>query len=139
MINEHDTKIIKEILNTSTVFCLIKGTKEEPKCKFSKALVNLLNENNVTFNFFNVLSVKEMGLYENFKLYSNYPTFPQVFVNGEFIGGLDIIKEEFENGVFMERYNILQKKNVWKFRLLFYTTLTALLSLIIYRNFSNKK
>ena len=76
----------------------MKGTPQEPRCGFSKQTVELLKSENVTFASFDILSDNEVR--ENLKIYSKWPTYPQLYVNGELVGGLDILKELIESEQF---------------------------------------
>ena len=72
----------------------MKGTPEVPQCGFSLAVSNVLKHLNVKFNGINVL--EDSGIREGIKTYSDWPTIPQLYVKGEFIGGCDIITEMHE-------------------------------------------
>ena len=75
----------------------MKGSPDAPKCGFSKSIVALLRENGVgDFGHFDVLA--DQGVRQGLKQYTNWTTFPQLFVKGEFIGGLDVVKELDEDG-----------------------------------------
>jgi len=74
----------------------MKGTPSNPQCGFSSKLVDLLNKEGAEFQSFNILSDSEVR--EGLKIYSNWPTFPQLYVEGKLIGGLDVVKEMQENG-----------------------------------------
>jgi Grx4 family monothiol glutaredoxin len=76
----------------------IKGTPQEPRCGFTKKLLEILQSKNVKFGSFDILS--DSTVREGLKEYSNWPTYPQLYINGELIGGLDIIKELVESGEF---------------------------------------
>jgi Grx4 family monothiol glutaredoxin len=89
-------------INTAVFMVFIKGTPQEPKCKFSKALLRFLMDNNITkFGYFNIL--EDAVTREALKVYSNWKTYPQVYINGELIGGLDIVKEMHVDGDFMAK------------------------------------
>lgn len=87
---------LKSLVNQSPVMVFMKGTPDEPRCKFSKALMELLNETGAKFGHFDILSDDDVR--EGLKKYSNWPTYPQIYVRGEFVGGLDILKELKETG-----------------------------------------
>lgn len=74
----------------------IKGTKTNPQCGFTRQLLEILNETGVEYNTFNILSSPEVR--QGLKEYSNWPTYPQLYVDGELIGGVDIVKELKEEG-----------------------------------------
>ncbi len=88
-------KIKSEI--TSNKICLfMKGTPEVPQCGFSLAVSNILKHLEVEFKGINVLDDNELRT--GIKEYSDWPTIPQLYINGNFVGGCDIIKEMFEKG-----------------------------------------
>ncbi|RGB35727.1 glutaredoxin-3 [Rhizophagus diaphanus] len=89
---------LKELTNSSPVMAFIKGTPTQPRCGFSRKLIEIFNENQVKFSSFNILADEEVR--QGLKEYSNWPTYPQVYINGELVGGLDIIKELVANGEF---------------------------------------
>ncbi|KAI3657150.1 hypothetical protein MP638_002342 [Amoeboaphelidium occidentale] len=73
------------------VMLFIKGTPDEPKCGFTRQLIEIMRPLNIPFGYFDILSDEEVR--QNLKEFANWPTYPQVWVNGELVGGLDIIKE----------------------------------------------
>ncbi|KAG9293996.1 hypothetical protein G9A89_019334 [Geosiphon pyriformis] len=89
---------LKTLLNSSTVIVFIKGTPSHPRCGFSRQIVEILNENKVKFNSFNILADEDVR--QGLKTYSNWPTYPQLYINGELVGGLDIVKELVSSGEF---------------------------------------
>lgn len=82
---------LKALINRAKVMIFMKGDRSTPRCGFSKTLIGILNETNVAYETFDILSDEEVR--QGLKVYSDWPTYPQVYVNGELIGGLDIIKE----------------------------------------------
>jgi len=76
----------------------MKGTPSAPECGFSRTLVGILREKNVRYGFFNILADDDVR--QGLKVFSDWPTFPQLYVDGELVGGLDIVKEMVENGEF---------------------------------------
>ena len=108
-----DTNIkIKSLLDKNEVCLFMKGTPEIPQCGFSLAVSNVLKHLNVKFNGVNVL--EDLEIREGIKIYSDWPTIPQLYVKGEFIGGCDIVKEMFEKGDLqkkLEEKSISYKKN----------------------------
>ena len=78
------------------VLLFMKGTPVMPQCGFSAALVHILSELGVKFKAVNVLADAEIR--QGIKEFSNWPTIPQLYVKGEFVGGCDIVKEMFEQG-----------------------------------------
>lgn len=87
---------IKDIINKNDVVLFMKGTPEMPQCGFSMTVSNILKELKVKFNGVNVLADPEIR--QGIKEYSNWPTIPQLYVKGEFIGGCDIVKELYTKG-----------------------------------------
>tara|TARA_B100002051_G_C16274646_1_gene410581 strand:- start:111 stop:443 length:333 start_codon:yes stop_codon:yes gene_type:complete len=82
---------------TSNDVCLfMKGTPEAPQCGFSMAVTNILKLLDVKFKGINVL--ENQNLREGIKVFSDWPTIPQLYIKKEFVGGCDIIKEMYENG-----------------------------------------
>ena len=88
-------KIVQDIENTPIILYM-KGTKERPSCGFSARVVSVLNSHSVVYQDVNVLEDPEIRV--RLSGYSNWPTIPQLFVNGELIGGCDIIMEMESNG-----------------------------------------
>lgn len=93
---------LKTLINSKPVLLFMKGTPEEPRCGFSKKVVNALNETGVEYGTFNILSDEEVR--QGLKTYSNWPTFPQLYVNGELLGGCDIILEMSKSGELKETF-----------------------------------
>ncbi|RIB02687.1 glutaredoxin [Gigaspora rosea] len=89
---------LKELINSSSVMAFIKGTPSQPRCGFSRKIVEILNDHKVKFGSFDILTDEEVR--QGLKEYSKWPTYPQVYINGELIGGLDVVKEMIENGEF---------------------------------------
>tara|TARA_B100000282_G_C31491044_1_gene380295 strand:- start:57 stop:374 length:318 start_codon:yes stop_codon:yes gene_type:complete len=87
---------IKTLINENNVCLFMKGTPESPQCGFSMTVANVLKHLNVKFKGINVL--EDDNLRQGIKDFSDWPTIPQLYVNSEFIGGCDIIKEMFEKG-----------------------------------------
>lgn len=87
---------IENLINDNEVCLFMKGTPEAPQCGFSMAVVNILKHLNVNFIGINVL--EDENLRQGIKIFSDWPTIPQLYIKKEFIGGCDIIKELFENG-----------------------------------------
>ena len=98
---------IKKIINNNDVCLFLKGTPESPQCGFSMAVTNLLKHLNVEFKSINVLENEDMR--QGIKDFSDWPTIPQLYVKGEFIGGCDIVKEMFEKGELKE---LLKSKSI---------------------------
>ena len=87
---------IKNLINANDVCLFMKGTPDAPQCGFSMAVSNVLKHLKVNFNGINVL--EDDGLRQGIKEFSDWPTIPQLYIKGEFIGGCDIVKEMFEKG-----------------------------------------
>ena len=94
--DENLKKKINDELGKNEVCLFMKGTPDVPQCGFSLAVSNLLKHLEVKFKGYNVLD--DSDLREGIKLYSDWPTIPQLYIKSEFIGGCDIIKEMFEKG-----------------------------------------
>ena len=82
------------------VVLFMKGTKETPQCGFSMQVAQVLQHLGVDFKDINVLD--DLGLRDGIKVYSNWPTIPQLYVKGEFVGGCDIVREMFQAGELQE-------------------------------------
>ncbi len=91
---------IADLIGSSPVFVFMKGTKLMPQCGFSNNVVQILNALAVPFESFDVLS--DMEIRQGIKEYSDWPTIPQVYLNGEFLGGSDILIEMYNNGELRE-------------------------------------
>ena len=92
---------IEGLISSSPVFVFMKGNKLMPQCGFSNNVVQILNAMAVPFETFDVLS--DMEIRQGIKEYSEWPTIPQVYVNGEFLGGSDILIEMYNNGELGEK------------------------------------
>ena len=100
---DHVSQNIKNEIKSNDVMLFMKGTPVFPMCGFSAATVEVLTKVGVKFGSVNVLDSNEMR--EGIKVFSNWPTIPQLYVKGEFIGGCDIVKEMFESGELLELLN----------------------------------
>tara|TARA_B100000963_G_scaffold332898_1_gene324802 strand:+ start:1391 stop:1708 length:318 start_codon:yes stop_codon:yes gene_type:complete len=87
---------IENFIKENDVCLFMKGTPENPQCGFSMAVSNVLKHLNVNFKGVNVLD--DESLRQDIKEFSEWPTIPQLYLKGEFIGGCDIVKELFESG-----------------------------------------
>lgn len=85
---------LKKLVNAAPVMLFMKGSPSAPQCGFSRQLVAILREHQVRFGFFDIL--KDDTVRQGLKTYSDWPTFPQLYVKGELQGGLDIVKESIE-------------------------------------------
>jgi len=90
---ELDERLAK-LVKAAPVMLFMKGTPSAPQCGFSRQLVSILRENQVKYGFFNILADNDVR--EGLKVFSDWPTFPQLYTNGELVGGLDIVREEME-------------------------------------------
>jgi len=89
----------KQVANNDVVL-FMKGTKQMPQCGFSMQVAQILNHLGVDFKDINVLD--DMSVREGVKVFSNWPTVPQLYVKGEFVGGCDIVREMFQAGELQE-------------------------------------
>ena len=87
---------IKEQIEGNPILLYMKGTPQQPQCGFSARTVQALMACGERFAYINILDNQEIR--ENLKVYSNWPTFPQLYVNGELVGGCDIVMEMYESG-----------------------------------------
>ncbi len=87
---------IEEQLKSHDILLYMKGTPDFPQCGFSGQTVAALNAIGKPFSFVNIFEDQEVR--EGLKTYSNWPTFPQLYVKGEFIGGCDIVIEMYQSG-----------------------------------------
>ena len=93
-------EFIKETVENNNVVIFMKGTKKFPMCGFSGAVVSIFNNLGVDYIDYNIL--ENEALRQGIKDFSNWPTIPQIFIKGEFIGGCDIAREMFESGELQE-------------------------------------
>jgi len=91
---------MKKLMNQSKVVLFMKGSPDVPLCGFSRQTVTILKEQDVEFTHFDILT--DEAVRQGLKKLNDWPTFPQIIVNGELIGGLDILKESIANGEFEE-------------------------------------
>ena len=98
---------IKKLLKENDVCLFMKGTPDSPQCGFSMAVSNALKHLKVNFKGINIL--EDENLRQGIKDFSDWPTIPQLYVKGEFIGGCDIVKEMFEKG---ELKSLLEKNKL---------------------------
>jgi monothiol glutaredoxin len=95
---------IESLITSSPVFVFMKGNQLMPQCGFSNNVVQILNSLGVHFETFDVLS--DMEIRQGIKDYSEWPTIPQVYVKGEFIGGSDILIELYNSGELRETLTV---------------------------------
>ena len=94
--DEETKNIIQNHINENEVCLFMKGTPDAPQCGFSMAVSNMLKILEVNYKGVNVL--EDQSLREGIKVFSDWPTIPQLYIKKEFVGGCDIIKEMYENG-----------------------------------------
>ncbi|PSN63018.1 monothiol glutaredoxin-4 [Corynespora cassiicola Philippines] len=98
-------KRLGELVKAAPVMLFMKGTPSSPQCGFSRQTVGILREKGIRYGFFNILADDEVR--QGLKEFADWPTFPQLWVDGELVGGLDIVREEFENdSEFLQDYSV---------------------------------
>ena len=105
--DEQVKSLIQNHIDNNEVCLFMKGTPDAPQCGFSMAVANILKILEVNYKGINVL--EDQKIREGIKVFSDWPTIPQLYIKKEFVGGCDIIKEMFENG---ELKKIFQDKNL---------------------------
>ena len=105
--NQQTNDLIKNEIENNEVCLFMKGTPDAPQCGFSMATSNILKILEVNFKGINVL--ENQNLREGIKVFSDWPTIPQLYVKNEFIGGCDIVKEMYESG---ELTKLFESKNI---------------------------
>jgi len=105
--DDNTKNLIQNHIDTNEVCLFMKGTPDAPQCGFSMAVSNILKILEVDYKGINVL--EDQNIREGVKVFSDWPTIPQLYVKKEFIGGCDIIKEMYENG---ELKKILEDKGI---------------------------
>jgi len=98
---------IKSMISSKDIVLFMKGTPKAPECGFSMAVSNILKHLKVNFEGVNVLESNELR--QGIKDFTDWPTIPQLYVKGEFVGGCDIVKEMFESG---ELKKLLESKSL---------------------------
>jgi len=88
--------LIQNHIDNNEICLFMKGTPDAPQCGFSMAVINILKILEVKFKAVNVL--EDQTLREGIKVFSDWPTIPQLYIKKEFVGGCDIIKEMYESG-----------------------------------------
>eukprot|EP00697_Spironema_sp_BW2_P004062 gnl/Spiro4/15474_TR8330_c0_g1_i1.p1 gnl/Spiro4/15474_TR8330_c0_g1~~gnl/Spiro4/15474_TR8330_c0_g1_i1.p1 ORF type:complete len:271 (+),score=57.25 gnl/Spiro4/15474_TR8330_c0_g1_i1:57-815(+) len=91
VLSQADTALLKSLVNRAPVMLFMKGTPSAPRCGFSRQMCELLVRNDVAFDWFDILENPRVR--ETLKVFSEWPTFPQLYRNGELVGGLDIAKQ----------------------------------------------
>lgn len=107
MLDDATRERIQNEVNGSDVFLFMKGTPVFPQCGFSAAVVQVLTHMGIKFKSLNVL--EDPAVRDGIKAYSDWPTIPQLYVKGEFVGGCDIVREMYETG---ELADYLSQKGV---------------------------
>ena len=105
--DDQTKNLIQSQIDNNEVCLFMKGTPDAPQCGFSMAVSNILKILEVNFQGINVL--EDQNIREGIKVFSDWPTIPQLYVKNEFIGGCDIVKEMFEKG---ELKNLLVSKKL---------------------------
>jgi len=91
---------LRGLMNKDQVVLFMKGDPDAPRCGFSRRMVGLLTDQGISFSHFDILSDEQVR--SGLKVLNNWPTFPQLIIKGEFVGGLDIVQEMVENGELKE-------------------------------------
>ena len=99
--------VIEEIISNNDIVLFMKGTSDFPRCGYSGVVVRILQKLGVKFLDVDIL--EDEGMRHGIKEYTNWPTIPQLYVKGEFIGGADIIHQLYESG---ELARVLKEKNI---------------------------
>ena len=105
--NENTKSEIESEISNNDIVLFMKGTPVFPQCGFSAATVGILNHLGVKFSSINVLEDEDIR--QGIKEYANWPTIPQLYVKGEFVGGCDIVREMYESG---ELTDLMSSKGV---------------------------
>ena len=101
-------KFIENEVKANDVVLFMKGTPQFPQCGFSGQVVQILDHLGVSYKGLNVLDSAELR--DGIKAYSNWPTIPQLYVKGEFVGGSDIVKEMYQSGELQKLLEDLKQK-----------------------------
>jgi monothiol glutaredoxin len=105
--DENTKNLIQNHIDSNEVCLFMKGTPDAPQCGFSMAVSNMLKILEVNFKGINVL--EDQNIREGIKVFSDWPTIPQLYIKKEFVGGCDIVKEMYENG---ELKKVLEDKGI---------------------------
>lgn len=95
---------LKKLINMAPITLFMKGTADAPRCGFSRQMVEILRKHKVQFAYFDILTDNQVR--EGLKKYSNWPTYPQLYVKGKLIGGLDVVKELEEEGELLDALKV---------------------------------
>ncbi len=102
--DENTKNTIKNHIDTNEICLFMKGTPDAPQCGFSMAVTNMLKLLEVNFHSVNVL--EDQNIREGIKAFSDWPTIPQLYIQKEFIGGCDIVKEMYESGELAKLFEV---------------------------------
>ena len=102
-------QLIKEQVSKHPVVLYMKGTPQVPQCGFSALAVQVLNASGVR-DFFSVNVLENPEIRQGIKEFANWPTIPQLYVNGEFVGGSDIVREMYQSGELQKLLQIAQQQ-----------------------------
>ena len=105
--DDQTKNLIQNHIDNNEVCLFMKGTPDAPQCGFSMAVSNMLKVLEVNFKGVNVL--EDQNMREGIKVYSDWPTIPQLYIKKEFVGGCDIVKEMYANG---ELKKVLEDKGI---------------------------
>ena len=105
--NTETKELIDKEIKNYEVCLFMKGTPDVPQCGFSLAVANVLKHLKVNFKGINILENQELR--QGIKEFSDWPTIPQLYIKGKFVGGCDIVKEMFETG---ELQKIIKNENI---------------------------
>ena len=107
--NEEEVqKAIAEAVSGNPILMFVKGSPEMPQCGFSKGVMDVFHHLGVEFKTVDVLS--DPMIREGIKRYTNWPTIPQIFINGQFVGGFDIIRDLYQTGELQKMVEPLNAK-----------------------------
>ena len=105
--DDQTKSLIQNHIDNNEVCLFMKGTPDAPQCGFSMAVINILKILEVNFTGVNVL--EDQNMRDGIKIFSDWPTIPQLYIKKEFVGGCDIVKEMYENG---ELKKVLEDKGI---------------------------
>ncbi|EMR11697.1 Grx4 family monothiol glutaredoxin [Pneumocystis murina B123] len=101
------TSRLKKLIEAEPIMLFMKGTPTNPQCGFSRQIVDILNQHHIRYGFFNILTDEKIRA--GLKEFSDWPTYPQLYIRGNFCGGLDIVREMFNTG---EIQQLLQQTDI---------------------------
>ena len=93
---------LKTLISSSPVMLFMKGSPQAPKCGFSRKIVDILSQESIEFGSFDILTDDEVR--QGLKSYSDWPTYPQLYVHGKLMGGLDIVNEMIAEGSLKDQF-----------------------------------